>query len=537
MMRASLPVVCGLGFALATALFPFQQAGAVPAADTEVWPEDTSGGGSGSDGGSGGGGSSSGATLQPVVVEGESLKGFCSRQPDQCADDLRRGLAPREGQVRGGQPGGGKSANSPDPGSGQNAATNGDSCGNPIIIASGNKVEPETDFGSPALFGLTLKRTYNLNSGFRGLFGPRWSSTFDLRATFESNNTVIRLYRPDGSNTAFTYNASGRWYPGNGTGTTSYIQQTAANRYTYYGPTGATETYSSGGSVLSVTDPQGIAWTFEYTNPEKALSATVANDTLTRVVRAGGRAVSFVWTTVGSLRVVSQVTDPAGNLYQYAYNPYGLETVTYPPTPHSTSTAVSSDVVLYHINAAGQLLGKSINGVRYSTFTYLNGRATSSEHAGGVERVTFSYGANQTTVTNALGRVTTYTYNAAQQITGTNGAASTYCPATSAASNFVNATERIDTDPNGYQVRTLMGCRWRRAQRDARLRNRLADRHHLPVEPRRMAEAPRLDHHTDAPDHLQLRREPPPPDQRNRDEPGVAGQRRHDDLRVRRQQW
>jgi YD repeat-containing protein len=53
------------------------------------------------------------------------------------------------------------------------------------------------------------------------------------------------------------------------------------------------------------------------------------------------------------------------------------------------------------------------NGNRYAIWSYdAAGRAVSSEHAGGVDRVTFAYNVEgTTTVTDALGQARTYTYD------------------------------------------------------------------------------------------------------------------------------
>lgn len=107
-------------------------------------------------------------------------------------------------------------------------------------------------------------------------------------------------------------------------------------------------------------------------------------------MHTSGRQVIFHWTG----DQLTSVTDPAGNVYAYTYsaNLFGtglhrLASTSLPGTPATTIT--------YHYATSGdkgRFLGKSYNGERYSTFTYdSNGRAASSEHAGGVEKYTFVY--------------------------------------------------------------------------------------------------------------------------------------------------
>ncbi|WP_301153883.1 RHS repeat protein [Metapseudomonas otitidis] len=72
-------------------------------------------------------------------------------------------------------------------------------------------------------------------------------------------------------------------------------------------------------------------------------------------------------------------------------------------------------------------------GIRYATWTYDDqGRAISSEHAGGAEKVTVAYNADgSSTVTNALGKRTTYRFQTIQgirRITAIEGEPSANCP-------------------------------------------------------------------------------------------------------------
>lgn len=105
--------------------------------------------------------------------------------------------------------------------------------------------------------------------------------------------------------------------------------------------------------------------------------------------------------------------------------------MTYPPTPHAIGTTPTSDVITYTTGSGNKLLGKSFNGVAYSSFTYdASNRVRTSQHAGDVETTTFDYGSGWTRVTNALGRATAFTFDANQEESGTSGEVSTYCPAT-----------------------------------------------------------------------------------------------------------
>jgi len=51
--------------------------------------------------------------------------------------------------------------------------------GNPVVLYTGNKVEPELDFASQGEMGLYLQRTYNHHWSAVGIFGQHWLSNFD----------------------------------------------------------------------------------------------------------------------------------------------------------------------------------------------------------------------------------------------------------------------------------------------------------------------------------------------------------------------
>ena len=127
-----------------------------------------------------------------------------------------------------------------------------------------------------------------------------------------------------------------------------------------------------------------MSWIFAY-----------ADRYLQTVTHSSGRQIRFQW--AGNR--LAEVVDPAGNTYRYTYTAdvFGqgtsrLASSTLPGSPPTT--------VAYHyedLRFPGALTGKSFNGLRYSTFAYdVDRRAILTEHAGGVERYTFSYAVKTT---------------------------------------------------------------------------------------------------------------------------------------------
>ncbi|MBI2379309.1 MAG: RHS repeat protein [Gammaproteobacteria bacterium] len=355
--------------------------------------------------------------------------------------------------------GSGFGTGSSSPGDGEKDSEN--CAGNPIRINNGNKIESEVDFAGQGEFALGLERRYSHKWDDVGIFGTQWQSDFDVKLTMSASLSRDHVCHPkpgvpgcaittgdvyalraDGRKIRFIESATqpGTWAEDKPQAVARITRQ-ADGSLLHQTEDNLLESYNANGYVQWLQDAAGIRWTFSY----------AANNYLSKVTHTSGRDIQFTWNN-GQL---TQVRDPAGNSYQYSYlaNRFG-------PGLHLLASVVLPDqnptTVSYHYENAtwkGALTGKSYNGARYSTFTYdLAGHAISSEHAGGVEKYQFVFNGGQTTVTNPLGLKTTYTY-ADDKLLSTAGAASTYCPAMSAAITYdANGYPDIETDSAGNKT-------------------------------------------------------------------------------------
>lgn len=332
---------------------------------------------------------------------------------------------------------------------------------NPIVMATGNKIELETDFVSGGEeMPLYLQRTYNHYWPGIGLFGKQWVSNFDYQLTFWNSKStaacypdpgnypacttipdhpsVLWAYRPDGRRIKFNWNATANAWLEDKPDAVAKIVVNADGTYTHFAEDNTTERYNNIGYILERKNAAGIGWTFSY------VSYGAANGMyLNRVTHTSGRYVQFAWL----YGTVVKVTDPAGNQFNYTYkadyfgpNEDLLETATRP--------GVSPTTITYHYETGGgNLAGKSFNGVRYSTFAYGVGDvAISSEHAGGVDKHSFDYTIvdgviTAVVATNPLGKKATFQYTDGK-ITSVAGAGSNYCGATYKERTY---------DNNGYE--------------------------------------------------------------------------------------
>lgn len=317
--------------------------------------------------------------------------------------------------------------------------------GNPIVFSTGNKIEVESDFASTGEVALELTRSYNKFWDGVGLFGKHWISNFDYKLSFGTSdvsacyprpgggtcgiggNSVIYAHRPDARIIKFIMQPDGSFHEDKASAVARIVPQ-ADGSLVLYSEDHAVERYSSAGYVAEVKNEQGIGWTYSY------------NGTFpTRVTHTSGRYIDFIWTG-GQL---TAVRDPAGNYHGYAFlaNRFGaglhlLSATSRPGAPVTT--------VAYHYEDTrfpGGLTGKSYNGMRYSYFTYdLNGRATSTEHAGGRDRYRFSYATGEpnellVAETNPLGLKNDYSVvNGNLQYKGRN--ATSNCPGAGSLTRF-----------------------------------------------------------------------------------------------------
>lgn len=256
--------------------------------------------------------------------------------------------------------------------------------GNPVVLYTGNKVEPELDFASQGEMGLYLQRTYNHHWSAVGIFGQHWLSNFDYSLAFSDERNLAWSQRPDGRRIKFLRDlSSGHWFEDKAQ-PVAYIKQNGDGSFTLHNEQRGTESYNAEGFITQQRDEQGVAWTYSYNNRY-----------LQRVTHSSGRQINFSWSNGQLVRV----TDPAGNAYQYTYtaNAFGSNR---PRLASAVMPGAPATTISYHYEDArfpGALTGKSFNGNRYSTFAYdASRRAVLSEHAGGVERFTYSYAVLQT---------------------------------------------------------------------------------------------------------------------------------------------
>ncbi|MFI0459947.1 MAG: DUF6531 domain-containing protein [Candidatus Thiodiazotropha endolucinida] len=235
-------------------------------------------------------------------------------------------------------------------------------------------------------------------------------NTLDGRKDAGTSTKIRTISRDDGQGHVFLYK-NYQWqslYPTNATLTQNNTT------WTYQTPDGVSETYDSGGKLISSKNTNGQITTFTYDEHNRLAAVTGHfGDTLTYTYDESGHLIRIV--------------TPEGNL-AYNYDDKGrLARVTY----------INGNERLYHYedtNFPQHLTGiTDESGNRFATWAYDDkGRAILSEHTDGAERTNFTYNSDGTTkVTDAKGAERTYNFEIKQstmRVTHIEGDRCTICP-------------------------------------------------------------------------------------------------------------
>jgi RHS repeat-associated protein len=319
---------------------------------------------------------------------------------------------------------------------------------NPIHIGLGTKHESLTVYEGSGVLPVVYRLSYTsrlANDAYRptgGTHGLLWEANLGRRLSLAggataANPSTLLARRADGK--GLVYSLSAAAYAADADINETLSRQTdgsgATTGYTLKNAADQTETYDPSGKLLSIADANGNSQTFAYDGTGRLISAA----------DPFGRTMSFTHDTEG--RVLT-LTQPDGGVVLFSYSGNVLSGIQW---PDGTSRSFHYEDGRYPDALTG--ITDEL-GVRYATWTYDGeGRAISSEHAGGVDHGTVSYGAGQSTVTDALGASRTTTLTTVLGVvrgTGSDQPAGAGCgPASSVQSYDARGNVASRTDFNG----------------------------------------------------------------------------------------
>lgn len=281
-------------------------------------------------------------------------------------------------------------------GDGQNAG--GASCnsrvGAPVNVTNGNMYLQQNDYKMPGV-GRTLNitRTYNSIIQTSGLFGKGWTSGYD-ESIWAYDSNLLRLNLPDGRAVYFGRTGNSGPFTARTPGFYDQIAKNSNGSYTVTFKNGDVDQFNSSGKLLSLADRNNNQTALGYDTNGKLVSIT---DSFGRVLTI----------TPDAFGRVQQVSDTMGVIATYVYNVDDLQSVTYADGSKFvfTYTTIGTQRLLTTVTDA---LGNIVESHSYDG----QGRATTSERQGGVEHYTLDYiNATQTNATDALGHVTRYFFD------------------------------------------------------------------------------------------------------------------------------
>lgn len=257
------------------------------------------------------------------------------------------------------------------------------SVGNPIDVATGNKVYAFTDYQCYGNGSLRFRRYYNSQSSWSGPLGSNWTATYLQSIRRFAGSPYVDVVRPTGRVLRFS-NASGSWTPP--PSVFDRLLQTAQG-WELKTTLDETEVYDTAGRLLSITDRRGLQTTLQYDTKNR----------LSVVRNPFGKTLTFSYDASSRIQMI---TLPSSETISYGYG----------SNNNLTSVQFADGKVLQYayaltsgfVNAMTSVIDELANPV--STFSYgdAEGRITESVQGGSVNRWTASYSGDQVAITSPL---------------------------------------------------------------------------------------------------------------------------------------
>jgi YD repeat-containing protein len=278
------------------------------------------------------------------------------------------------------------------------------SAGNPINFAIGNKFQREIDYLATGSSVLKFSRSYNSLDGF-------WRHSFSTRLRLSPDAQSVALVMAHGRESFFTVT-------GNNVAASSAdigVLTKTATDWQFLSADNERFTFNSAGNLTSWGDASGGRQDFVYTGSQVSVTDHLGN--------------SLTFTQDDKHQPLT-LTAP-GVQITYGYNANKRLTAV-----NKTQGGQTIQRQFHYEDTRNNALLTGITderGVRYATWSYDDqGRAISSEHANGTERIAIEYKSDGgASVTNELGKVANYEFQTilgVKRITAIEGEPSANCP-------------------------------------------------------------------------------------------------------------
>jgi len=279
--------------------------------------------------------------------------------------------------------------------------------GNPINIATGNKYQSQSIYSSNGPWPLELSFHYNSQIDSTSSIGEHWQTNFDRKLVIGSTREGS-FFRPDGKIFPVRYHsiddAPNYWRVESlGVVLPRKLTKTASS-WQYFNENDEIETFDISGKLISITNRQGKVTSLSYDLQNR----------LAQVISPSGQTLTFSYDAQNRIQ---QILTPSLELITLNYDTNSnLASITWP----------DGNIRQFHYednNFMHALTGvTSEDGQRFSTYAYDTlGRAISSEHAGGVDKISVNYitgpaSDGSSIVTDALGATREHSFKVVQGV-------------------------------------------------------------------------------------------------------------------------
>lgn len=325
---------------------------------------------------------------------------------------------------------------------------------NPINVITGNKNAIESDVNSSDQ-KLGFRRYYSSGTLYavETAFGGYWRHEYEKRISVNLADNIATVQ--DGSGAVVRFLRSATVWIAEADGTSQLVELVDGlgdrTGWQYTTSDNKVETYDAFGFIQSVYSIDDYNLTFHYDLPV-GQGGDDYGYTLDKISDSFGREITFAYDGF----TLTQMTNSDGQIYRYEYDASDrLSQVVYPDdTPADPNDNPKRTYHYEDTNFPNALTGiTDENDNRFSTWSYDSvGRAKSSEHdpGSGIDKVTIDFTYiddpvdKRVTVTNALGKDTTYHYttlHGVRKVTQVEGHASANC---------VAANQNYTYDANGF---------------------------------------------------------------------------------------
>ena len=275
--------------------------------------------------------------------------------------------------------------------------------GNPINFAIGNKFQSETDYQASGNTTLSFTRSYNSLDGL-------WRHSFSTYLRFVTAQYVA-VVMAHGRESFFTVDGA----TVTPTSTELGVLTKTDTGWQFLSTNNEHFTFDSGGKLTRWSNARGAVHQFTYAGSQVTVTDNFGNslsfeenaDRQPRTLTAPGIQVAYGYNANKRLISVSRTVGGQTTERRFHYED---------SRNNALLTGITDEL-----------------GVRYATWRYdAQGRAISSEHAGGAEKMGVAYNSDGTvSVTNELGKVAKYRFQAIEgvkRISAIEGQPSANCP-------------------------------------------------------------------------------------------------------------